>query len=808
MKKYEIQEKIGDGAYGLVFKAKDKFSGEILAVKQLKKVCKDFKELYNLREIKTLYFLNRQKCENIVGLKNVVRETNGTTFIIFDYSDQCLRNLIDNNEKNRVLFEEDSIKKIVYQVCLGVEFIHKMGFFHRDIKPDNILITDNSIVKITDFGFAIKNKYFNFNDKNNFIFNRNPFDNKNETYLNLQQKNKNYINSNYTNNNYLNTLSNNINSLNTFSNSNNFNYDGTKTEEFKSDLPNNDFFVKFKNYNKREFDNYLTDKPKNLNDKYTDYMCTTYYRPPECLFKSNTYGIEIDIWAIGTLLAEMYLSKPLFEANSDQELFYQCCQIMGTPSKSIWLQGYEKLEKLNIQPKNEEKKNIFDVIPNITESAADLLMKILVWDPKRRLNITEILEHPYFSDIKDRKFYKKLGLGKRYTLPTRHLREAASPRNPIKINYSSESHKKMKNKVVENLSNIHQIQAEKLSVDSIFNDSFKGDKADVKGQEQENNQACLNFDHAFNSIDKINNEKELDLEELKHNYLMKTENIANQKTHGNYINDGAFIVNGHNKSPANIINHIKENNLKNFNNKILDKDNNKLIKELAQEKIFIEKLENKANVSKNILAFSQKKRKKILKITNAINKNINTDAKENNNNVEKENPNKLSLFTDNDIKTKFDNFYEFGKESSSPIRKKNLYNVNIANTKSPRYIPIIVNRPVDAFKGNFLNDFHKNTIKFPTDKRNNSNINYSDQPQNSAVFSKNIDFNTINILTFNNNDKEKDLFKFPEQLPILISPSYKKSKASSDLNSNKNKSDEITMKNFDNIVKINESNNL
>ena len=66
----------------------------------------------------------------MIKLKNVIRETKGTTYLILDYSKHCLRTLIENNERSHVLFEDDTIKKIIYQVCLGVNFIHKMGFFH------------------------------------------------------------------------------------------------------------------------------------------------------------------------------------------------------------------------------------------------------------------------------------------------------------------------------------------------------------------------------------------------------------------------------------------------------------------------------------------------------------------------------------------------------------------------------------------------------------------------------------------------------------------------------------------------------
>jgi len=831
MKKYEMLEKIGDGAYGFVYKAKDKSTGEIVAIKQLKKICKDYKELYSLREIKTLYFLNRQKCENIVKLKNVIRETNGTTYIIFDYSDQCLRNLIENNERNKVLFEEDSIKKIIFQVSLGLEFIHKMGFFHRDIKPDNILILENSIIKITDFGFAIKNKSFSFKDHHKYIRRDiDYFEDNNLTYLNIQEKNSKN-NSNYSNtltNNYsnqnknlnysrsLNPIQNiNLNAYNNFNTKKEIIY----TEDYLCEIPNNEFFEKFKNYNKKEFENYLNQneilKNKN-NDKYTDYICTRYYRPPECLFKSNIYGIEIDIWALGTMLAEMYLSKPLFEANSDPELFEQFCQIMGTPLKSEWLSGYEKLESLNIKIKHYERKQIFEVIPNITEDAADLLMKILVWDPKKRPNINEILEHRYFSEIKDRKFYKKLGLGKRYTLNKKTIIAGFSPKYRLKKNNSPLSKTKNALKIGEyNMSNINNSYSinEHKSTNSDLNNSINAIKGTMK---KERKKLFLKIDSPKTNnlnIELKFNEKELDIEELKQNYLIKSENYTYQKSPTNYIMNNTKKIEIINTKIPNITNFIniknnindKENNLKNFNKIIIDRDRqikNKEDIEIKEDKNYSSniKIDPEKN---NIQAFSYNRKKYKLKLSNEIKLN-----KLNKLDNLKEDPNKISLFSENENKSIFDNVYEIAKDSNSPTRKKNLYNINIANTKSPRYIPIIVNRPVESFKGNFLNDFHKNTIRFPIEKKLNLNPNSSlknfDSDKNSAISPKNFDFVNVNILTFNVQEREKETFKFPDQLPLLGSPFNSKKGVSSDLNSNRNKSDEFSLKNCENNEKFNE----
>ena len=96
---------------------------------------------------------------------------------------------------------EREIKSIVYQICSGLEYMHKHGFFHRDMKPENIMIHDN-IVRICDFGLA---------------------------------------------------------------------------REIRSRPP------------------------------FTDYVSTRWYRAPEILLKSTNYNSPVDIFALGCIIAELYL---------------------------------------------------------------------------------------------------------------------------------------------------------------------------------------------------------------------------------------------------------------------------------------------------------------------------------------------------------------------------------------------------------------------------------------------------------------------------------------------------------------------
>lgn len=62
---------------------------------------------------------------------------------------------------------------------------------------------------------------------------------------------------------------------------------------------------------------------------YTDYVSTRWYRAPEVLFRSSSYNAPIDLWAMGCIIAEMYLNRPLFPGTSEADQIYQICALLG-----------------------------------------------------------------------------------------------------------------------------------------------------------------------------------------------------------------------------------------------------------------------------------------------------------------------------------------------------------------------------------------------------------------------------------------------------------------------------------------------
>ncbi|KAJ9543947.1 hypothetical protein OSB04_023654 [Centaurea solstitialis] len=149
MEKYHELEEIGHGSYGVVFKAMNTMTGELVAIKKMiDRKYHSIKECMNLREIKSLCKVKNHP--NIVKLKEVVVE-NKILFLVFEYM-ECT--LFDRMRYRKTPFPETEIRNICFQIFQGLAYMHgTVGYFHRDIKPENLLVSKD-VIKIADLGQA------------------------------------------------------------------------------------------------------------------------------------------------------------------------------------------------------------------------------------------------------------------------------------------------------------------------------------------------------------------------------------------------------------------------------------------------------------------------------------------------------------------------------------------------------------------------------------------------------------------------------------------------------------------------------
>ncbi|XP_054859623.1 cyclin-dependent kinase 20 [Eublepharis macularius] len=149
MDQYSILGRIGEGAHGIVFKAKNIETGETVA---LKKVAlhkpKDGIPNQALREIKALQEIEEN--QHVVKLMDVF--PHGTGFVlVFEYMLSDLSEVIRNSEQP---LADAQVKSYMLMLLKGVEFCHANSIMHRDLKPANLLISSTGQLKIADFGLA------------------------------------------------------------------------------------------------------------------------------------------------------------------------------------------------------------------------------------------------------------------------------------------------------------------------------------------------------------------------------------------------------------------------------------------------------------------------------------------------------------------------------------------------------------------------------------------------------------------------------------------------------------------------------
>ncbi|PIA48507.1 hypothetical protein AQUCO_01400826v1 [Aquilegia coerulea] len=280
--RYTLSMKLGEGSFGCVYKAIDNYSGKVCAIKLLKHNV----DLRNLPEVKILQEMKNHP--NIVQLKQVFRE-NGVLGLVFEYMDCSLGKLIDDVNHSRQVFSEFKVRDCCFQILKGLDYMHKRGYFHRDLKPDNVLVARGGIIKIADLGSATM---------------------------------------------------------------------------FKSDMLN------------------------------TEYITTRWYRAPEVLTECK-YGPAIDMWAMGAIMAELFLCQPLFAGTSATDQLYKICTVIGSPDPDdlSWLGA----DAENYEFPRFEEISFDNLRPHVSEDAFNLMTLLLSWNPSKRPTAAEALRHPFFK---------------------------------------------------------------------------------------------------------------------------------------------------------------------------------------------------------------------------------------------------------------------------------------------------------------------------------------------------------------------------------------------------------------------------
>ncbi|CAH1430926.1 unnamed protein product [Lactuca virosa] len=158
MEAFEKLEKVGEGTYGKVYRARERATGRIIALKKTK-LHEDDEGVppTTLREISILRMLSRDP--HVVKLLDVKQGVNkdGKTvlYLVFEYMETDLKKFIRSFRQTGENIQPNVVKCLMYQLCKGVAFCHAHGVLHRDLKPHNLLMDKKTLIlKIADLGLA------------------------------------------------------------------------------------------------------------------------------------------------------------------------------------------------------------------------------------------------------------------------------------------------------------------------------------------------------------------------------------------------------------------------------------------------------------------------------------------------------------------------------------------------------------------------------------------------------------------------------------------------------------------------------
>ncbi|CAL1412834.1 unnamed protein product [Linum trigynum] len=283
---YVKLDKVGSGTYSNVYKARDRESGKIVALKKVKLDTSEPESVkFMAREIMILQKLDHP---NIVKLEGIATSRlQYSLYLVFDFMQTDLQTVISRYERQ---LTEPQVKSYMQQLLSGLQHCHDKGILHRDIKGANLLIDKYGMLKIADFGLA----------------------------------------------------------------------------------------------------NYYSTKPKR---PLTSRVVTLWYRAPELLLGSTDYGVGIDLWSAGCLMAEMFSGRPIMPGRTEVEQLHRIFKLCGTPSEDYW----KKLKlSTTFRPPQLYKPNLLKAFRDFPESSFGLLTSLLALDPGYRGSAHSALSNQFF----------------------------------------------------------------------------------------------------------------------------------------------------------------------------------------------------------------------------------------------------------------------------------------------------------------------------------------------------------------------------------------------------------------------------
>ncbi|KAG1707279.1 hypothetical protein DVH05_026473 [Phytophthora capsici] len=140
--------------------------------------------------------------------------------------------------------------------------------------------------------------------------------------------------------------------------------------------------------------------PEEDNMELTEYVVTRWYRAPEIMLSSREYTKAIDIWSTGCIFAELLGRTPLFPGDDYIHQLQIICDKIGTPcEEDLHFVVSERAKRFMKNQPMRPGVPFSKLFPKATPEAVDLLQRMLVFDPVKRISVEEALEHPYLASL-------------------------------------------------------------------------------------------------------------------------------------------------------------------------------------------------------------------------------------------------------------------------------------------------------------------------------------------------------------------------------------------------------------------------
>ena len=388
-KQYILIKKIGYGAYSSVWLSYNYTNGKYNAIKIQNP--EDYKDgLVELKILKKIRNINCIYISNLIDNFTEIIDNEKYICMVFELCACSLYTLVKNNYKLDII----SIKKIIKQSLIALNELHKLGYYHTDIKPENILLVGK-----TDSNLKLINDYNNMK----FVDLYNKF--KTEYFINnkLNKKNKNHIkkfNKNMKEKLLLKTNKIILEALNSISEDNNnsedneISIDNINSED--NEISINKIYIEDMNIKLTDFGTV-----HDIESGYYNDITTRYYKAPEVIM-GLVHNEKIDIWGVGCLLLELLTNEIFFDPIKNNEYtrdFYHLYEIQKycgkipdyiidkSPIKHNYFKKYKFKMKIHYSSLDEYLKNnnIYD------NDLLDFIQNTLNPDYKKRYSCEQCL---------------------------------------------------------------------------------------------------------------------------------------------------------------------------------------------------------------------------------------------------------------------------------------------------------------------------------------------------------------------------------------------------------------------------------